>query len=104
MNSDRDRNQVLIKTPVIVPYYLFLVMELRNVLFINFICYFTEFKVSKLKFVFINNYLLRLLLIQNEITFVIPPLLTVKIGRSPNLVIITVHFGLNNNLLLLKVH
>ena len=41
MNSDRDRNQILIKTPVIVPYYSFLVIELRNVLFINFICYFT---------------------------------------------------------------
>ena len=104
MNSDRDRNQVLLKTPVIVPCYLFLVMEPRNVLFINFICYFTEFKVSEFKFVFINNCLLRLLLIQNEITFVIAPLLTVKIGRSPNLVIITIHFGLNNNLLLLKVH
>ena len=45
MNSDRDRNQILLKTPVIVPYYLFLVMELRNMLFINFVCYFTEFKV-----------------------------------------------------------
>ena len=56
MNFDRDRNQVLIKTPVIVPYYLFLVMELRNVLFINFICYFTEFKVSEFKFVFIIAY------------------------------------------------
>ena len=41
MNSDRDRNQILLKTPVIVLYYLFLVMELRNVLFINFISYIT---------------------------------------------------------------
>ena len=55
MNSDRDRNQVLLKTPVIVPYYLFLVMELRNVLFINFVCYFTEFKVCEYEFVFTNN-------------------------------------------------
>ena len=55
MNSDRDRNQILLKTPVIVPYYLFLVMELRNVLFINFVCYFTEFKVREFKFVLINN-------------------------------------------------
>ena len=55
MNSDRDRNQILLKTPVIFPYYLLLVMELRNVLFINFVCYFTEFKVREFKFVFINN-------------------------------------------------
>ena len=55
MNCDRDRNQILFKMPLIVPYYLFLVMELRNVLFINFICYFTEFKVREFKFVFINN-------------------------------------------------
>ena len=48
MNSDRDRNQILLKTPVIVPYYLFLVMELRNMLFINFVCYFTEFKAGLL--------------------------------------------------------
>ena len=41
MNSDRDRNQILLKTSVIVLYYLFLVMELRNVLFINFVCYIT---------------------------------------------------------------
>ena len=54
MNSDRDRNQILLKTPVIVPYYLFLVMELRNVLFIDFVCYFTEFKVREFKFVFIK--------------------------------------------------
>ena len=55
MNSDRDRNQIPLKTPVIFPYYLLLVMELRNVLFINFVCYFTEFKVREFKFVFINN-------------------------------------------------
>ena len=55
MNSDRDRNQILLKTPVIVPYYLFLVMELRNVLFINFVCYFTEFKVREFKILFINS-------------------------------------------------
>ena len=55
MNSDKDRNQILLITPVIVPYYLFLVMELRNVLFINFVCYFTEFKVREFKFVLINN-------------------------------------------------
>ena len=55
MNSDRDRNKILLKTPVIFPYYLFLVMELRNMLFINFVCYFTEFKVREFKFVFINN-------------------------------------------------
>ena len=55
MNSDRDRNKILLKTPVIFPYYLFLVMGLRNILFINFVCYFTEFKVRESKFVFINN-------------------------------------------------
>ena len=55
MNSDRDRNQILLKTVVIVPYYVLLVMELRNVLFINFVCYFTEFKVHEFKFVLINN-------------------------------------------------
>ena len=55
MNSDRDRNQIPLKTPVIFAYYLLLVMELRNVLFINFVCYFTEFKVREFKFVFINN-------------------------------------------------
>ena len=55
MNSDRDRNQILLKTPVIVPYYLLLVIELRNVLFISFICYFIEFKVHEFEFVFINN-------------------------------------------------
>ena len=55
MNSDRDRNQILLKTAVIVPYYLFLVIELRNVLFISFVCYFIEFKVRELKFVFRNN-------------------------------------------------
>ena len=55
MNSDKDRNQILLITPVIVPYYLFLVMELRNVLFINFVCYFTEFKVREFKFVLINS-------------------------------------------------
>ena len=55
MNSDRDRNQILLKTPVIVPCCLFLVMELRNVLFINFVCYLTKFKVREFKFVFINN-------------------------------------------------
>ena len=54
MNSDRDRNKILLKTPVIFPYYLFLVMELRNILFINFVCYFTEFKVREFKFVFIK--------------------------------------------------
>ena len=54
MNSDRDRNQILLKTPVIFPYYLLLVMELRNVLFINFVCYFTEFRVLEFKFLFIN--------------------------------------------------
>ena len=27
MNSDRDRNKILLKMPVIAPYYLFLVME-----------------------------------------------------------------------------
>ena len=37
---------------------------------------------------------------QNEITFVISPLLAVKIGRSPNLAIMTFHFGLYNDLLL----
>ena len=78
MNSERDRNQILLKTLVIVPYYLFFVMELRSVLFINFVCYFTEFKVREFKFVII-------------------PLLTVKIERSPNLAIITVHIGLYNN-------
>ena len=57
MNSDRDRHQILHKTAVIVPCYLFLVMELRNVLFINFVFYFTEFKVHEFKFVFINNWL-----------------------------------------------
>ena len=30
-------------------------MELKNVLFINFVCYFTEFKVREYKFVFTNN-------------------------------------------------
>ena len=30
-------------------------MELRNVLFINFFCYFIEFKVREFKFVFIDN-------------------------------------------------
>ena len=39
------------------------------------------------------------MLIQNEIIFVTIPLLTVKIGRSRNLAIIRVHFGLYNNLL-----
>ena len=61
MNSDRDRNKILLKMPVIFPYYLFLVME--------------------------------------QIIFVIIPLLTVKIGRSRNLTIITVLLGLYNNLL-----
>ena len=55
MNFDRDRNQILLKMPVIVFYYLFLVMEFRNVLFINFVCYFTEFKIREFKFVVINN-------------------------------------------------
>ena len=55
MNFDRDRNQILLKAPVIVSYYLFLVMEFRNVLFINFVCYFTEFKIREFKFVVINN-------------------------------------------------
>ena len=55
MNSDGDRNQILLKTPVIVSYYLFLAMELRNVLFIDFVCYFTEFMVREFKFVFKNN-------------------------------------------------
>ena len=55
MNFDRDRNQILLKMPVIVSYYLFLVMEFRNVLFINFVCYFTEFKIREFKFVVINN-------------------------------------------------
>ena len=54
MNSNRDCNQIFLETPVIVLYYLFLVMELRNVLFINFVCYFTEFRVLEFKFVFIN--------------------------------------------------
>ena len=54
MNSAGDRNQILLKTSVIVSYYLFLVMELRNVLFIDFVCYFTEFKVREFKFVFIK--------------------------------------------------
>ena len=53
MNSERNPNQILIKTPVIVPYYPFLVIELRNVLFINFV-YFTEFKVREFKFVLIK--------------------------------------------------
>ena len=57
MNSNRDRNQILLKMPVIVFCYLFLIMELRKVLFINFACYFIECKVRKFKFVFINNYL-----------------------------------------------
>ena len=39
--------------PVIVPYYLFATTELRNVLFINFVYYFTEFKVREFKFVFL---------------------------------------------------
>ena len=39
------------------------------------------------------------MLIQNEIRFVTIPLLTVKIGRSRNLAIIRVPFGLYNNLL-----
>ena len=55
MNSDGDRNQILLKTPVIVSYYLFLAMELRNVLFIDFVCYFTEFMVREFIFVFKNN-------------------------------------------------
>ena len=55
MNFDRDRNQILLKAPVIVSYYLFLVMEFRNVLFINFVCDFTEFKIRVFKFVVINN-------------------------------------------------
>ena len=42
MNSNGDRNQILLKTPVVVSYYFFLAMELRNVLFIIFVCYFTE--------------------------------------------------------------
>ena len=53
MNSERNPNQILLKTPVIVPYYPFLVIELRNVLFINFV-YFTEFKVHEFKFVLIK--------------------------------------------------
>ena len=71
-------------------------VKLRNVLFINFVCYFTEFKVRKYKFVFINNCLSTLTAILKEITFAIAPLLTVKVGRSPNLAIITVHFGLHH--------
>ena len=47
-----------------------------------------------------NNCLSRLKLIQNEIIFVTKPtLLTVKIRRSPNLAIITFHFGWYKNLL-----
>ena len=42
-----------------------------------------------------------LLQIQNETIFVTIPLLTAKIGRSPNLAIITVHFGWDNNLVCL---
>ena len=95
MNSNRDRNQILLKTPVIVSYYLFFVTELRNVLFINFVCYFTEFKVRKYKFVFINN-CLSTLTANTKRNHVIAPLLTVKVGRSPNLAIVTVHFGLYN--------
>ena len=57
MNSNRDCNQILLKMPVIVSCYLFLIMKLRNVLLINFACYFIECKVRKFKFVFINNYL-----------------------------------------------
>ena len=60
MNSDRDRNQILLKTPVIVPYYLFLVMELRNVLFINFICYFAEFKFVNSKILCRKPYIISL--------------------------------------------
>ena len=71
-------------------------VKLRNVLFINFVCYFTEFKVRKYKFVFINNCLSTLTAILKEITFAIAPLLTVKVGMSPNLAIITVHFGLHH--------
>ena len=53
-NDDKIGNEInLLKTPVIVPYYLFPVTKLRNVLFINFLCYFTEFKVCQFKFVFI---------------------------------------------------
>ena len=50
MNSDRDRNQILLKTPVIVPYYLFLVMELRNVLLILFVI------LPNLRFVNLNSF------------------------------------------------
>ena len=53
MNSERNPNQILLKTPVIVPYYPFLVIEPRHVLFINFV-YFTEFKVREFKFVLIK--------------------------------------------------
>ena len=99
MNSDGDRNQILLKTPVIVSYYLFLAMELRNVLFIDFVCYFTEFMFVNLNSCSKIIAYLRLLLIQNEIIFVIIPLLTAKIGKPPNLASITVHFGLYNNFL-----
>ena len=60
MNSDKDRNQILLITPVIVPYYLFLVMELRNVLFINFICHFTEFKFVNSKILYRKPYVISL--------------------------------------------
>ena len=54
-NDNKISNEInLLKAPVIVPCYLFPVVELRNVLFINFICYFTEFKVLEFKFVFIK--------------------------------------------------
>ena len=39
---------------MIVPHYLFPVAEFRNVLFINFVCYFTEIKVREFKFMFIK--------------------------------------------------
>ena len=54
MHSHGDRDQIFLKTPVIVPHYLFLVMEIRNVLFINLVCYFTELKAREFKFVFIK--------------------------------------------------
>ena len=90
MNSDRDRNQVLLKTPVIVPYYLFLVMELE-------MCYsLISFVILlNLRFVNMNScsqiiVYLRLLLILKETTFVITLLLTVTVGKCPNLAFITV--------------
>ena len=52
--STKKKQKNLLKAPMIAPYYLFPLRELRNVLFISFDCYFTGFKVCEFKFLFLK--------------------------------------------------